>query len=36
VLVIEGGRVIEAGRHDDLVARDGMYRRLVERQFATG
>jgi ATP-binding cassette subfamily B protein len=36
VLVIDGGRVIETGRHDELVARDGLYRRLVERQFAVG
>jgi ABC transporter fused permease/ATP-binding protein len=35
VLVLDGGSVIEEGRHDDLVARDGLYRRLVERQFAT-
>lgn len=34
VVVVEGGRVVEAGTHDDLVARDGAYRRLVERQFA--
>ncbi|HLU66334.1 MAG TPA: ABC transporter transmembrane domain-containing protein [Kofleriaceae bacterium] len=36
VLVVDGGRIIESGRHEDLVARDGLYRRLVERQFATG
>jgi len=36
VLVIDGGRVIETGRHDELVALDGLYRRLVERQFAVG
>jgi ABC transporter fused permease/ATP-binding protein len=36
VLVIDGGQVIEAGRHDDLVRQDGLYRRLVERQFAVG
>ena len=35
VLVIDGGRVVEAGRHDQLVAQDGTYRRLVERQFAS-
>ena len=35
VAVIEGGAVIEVGRHDELIARDGHYRRLVERQFAT-
>ncbi|MFN7144491.1 MAG: ABC transporter ATP-binding protein [Myxococcota bacterium] len=34
VVVVEGGRVVEAGTHDDLVTRDGAYRRLVERQFA--
>jgi ATP-binding cassette subfamily B protein len=36
VLVIDRGNVIETGRHDELVARDGLYRRLVERQFAVG
>ncbi|HWM85889.1 MAG TPA: ABC transporter transmembrane domain-containing protein [Kofleriaceae bacterium] len=36
VLVIDHGRVIETGHHDELVARDGLYRRLVERQFAVG
>jgi ABC transporter fused permease/ATP-binding protein len=36
VLVIDGGTVIETGHHDELVARDGLYRRLVERQFAVG
>ncbi|HKE15520.1 MAG TPA: ABC transporter transmembrane domain-containing protein [Kofleriaceae bacterium] len=36
VLVIDRGNVIETGRHDELVARDGLYRRLVERQFAAG
>ncbi|MDP2312017.1 MAG: ABC transporter transmembrane domain-containing protein [Pseudomonadota bacterium] len=34
VVVIEGGKVAEMGTHDELVARDGVYRRLVERQFA--
>jgi ATP-binding cassette subfamily B protein len=33
VAVVDGGRVIEAGRHDELVAQDGAYKRLVERQF---
>ncbi len=34
VVVIDGGGVAEVGTHDELVARDGVYRRLVERQFA--
>ncbi|MDP2307896.1 MAG: ABC transporter transmembrane domain-containing protein [Pseudomonadota bacterium] len=34
VVVIEGGKVAEMGTHDELVARDGVYRRLVERQFS--
>ncbi len=33
VVVIDGGRIIQSGRHDALVAQDGLYRRLVERQF---
>ena len=34
VLVLDGGRVVEAGSHDELMAHGGIYRRLVERQFA--
>lgn len=34
VVVIEGGKVVESGTHDALVALDGSYKRLVERQFA--
>lgn len=34
VAVVDGGEVVERGTHDELVARDGVYRRLVERQFA--
>jgi ATP-binding cassette subfamily B protein len=34
VVVLDGGKVVESGTHDALVARDGLYRRLVERQFA--
>jgi ATP-binding cassette subfamily B protein len=34
VVVLEGGSVIQAGTHAVLAAEDGLYRRLVERQFA--
>ena len=34
VLVIDGGEVIEQGSHDELLALGGLYKRLVERQFA--
>jgi ABC transporter fused permease/ATP-binding protein len=34
VLVMEQGQIVQAGSHDELVAIDGLYRRLVERQFA--
>ena len=32
ILVLENGRVVDAGRHDELVARPGVYRRLTEAQ----
>jgi ATP-binding cassette subfamily B protein len=33
VVVIAAGRIAEQGTHDQLLQRDGLYRRLVERQF---
>jgi len=34
VVVLHDGVVAQVGSHDELVAQDGIYRRLVERQFA--
>ena len=33
VLVLDGGRIVQAGSHRALMAEEGLYRRLVERQF---
>jgi ATP-binding cassette, subfamily B, bacterial len=32
ILVVEQGRVVESGRHDELIRRDGPYRRLMGAQ----
>lgn len=33
ILVMDGGRIVESGRHDELLAHSGLYRRLYEEQF---
>ena len=33
IVVIDRGRVVEQGTHEELVARDGLYRQLHEAQM---
>jgi ATP-binding cassette subfamily B protein len=33
ILVMENGRIVERGRHADLVAKNGLYARLYQEQF---
>ncbi|ODA91784.1 ABC transporter [Mesorhizobium sp. SEMIA 3007] len=36
ILVMDGGRIVEEGTHQSLVARGGIYARLAKLQFETG
>lgn len=33
ICVVQGGRIVDRGRHEDLLARGGLYRELYEAQF---
>ena len=33
IAVVQGGKVVESGSHDELIAKDGVYRRFGARQF---
>jgi ATP-binding cassette subfamily B protein len=35
IFVVDGGRIVEAGRHAELLARGGLYSRLYRTQFRT-
>lgn len=35
ILVIDGGRIVERGTHEELLARDGVYAHLYRTQFLT-
>ncbi|MEC8197386.1 MAG: ABC transporter, partial [Pseudomonadota bacterium] len=36
IIVMEEGRIVAQGRHDDLVAEGGLYAKLARLQFTAG
>ena len=35
ILVIQGGKIVERGRHEELIRQEGLYQRLIWAQEAT-
>jgi ABC-type multidrug transport system fused ATPase/permease subunit len=33
ILVLVDGRIVESGSHDELVAKNGVYKRMVDKQM---
>jgi ABC-type multidrug transport system fused ATPase/permease subunit len=33
ICVVQDGRIVERGRHEDLLAKGGIYRELYDKQF---
>ena len=36
IVVMDGGRIVQQGTHDELVAQGGLYARLARLQFTEG
>lgn len=36
IIVMDGGRIVESGRHEELVANGGLYAKLAKLQFESG
>ncbi len=36
ILVLQDGRIVQSGRHDELLAAGGLYRHLYELQYFDG